>query len=161
MCLCLCLCVCLCVCVQTSLPPGYRLSLIDMGLVIEYLIGGAYRSTYTRKHFRTAYNRLQDEVNNMVYLSLIHSRSVLSFSFGSVCVCPCVCVCCLQESRRVSTSSMSEQKIGIIPNSQRRGSPQEPHFFRTAQPYKRKVGGGFFYSFYWHRKPSVKSGMFI
>nr|XP_020446049.1 transient receptor potential cation channel subfamily M member 7-like isoform X2 [Monopterus albus] len=40
---------------QTSLPIGYRPSLIDMGLVIEYLIGGAYSSTYTRKHFRAAY----------------------------------------------------------------------------------------------------------
>ncbi|XP_031704839.1 transient receptor potential cation channel subfamily M member 6 isoform X3 [Anarrhichthys ocellatus] len=46
---------------QTSLPIGYRLSLIDMGLVIEYLIGGAYRSTYTRKHFRAAYISLQDK----------------------------------------------------------------------------------------------------
>ncbi|TMS03286.1 Transient receptor potential cation channel subfamily M member 6 [Larimichthys crocea] len=46
---------------QTSLPIGYRLSLIDIGLVIEYLIGGAYRSTYTRKHFRAAYVRLQDK----------------------------------------------------------------------------------------------------
>ncbi|XP_071338532.1 transient receptor potential cation channel subfamily M member 6 isoform X2 [Trachinotus anak] len=46
---------------QTSLPIGYRLSLIDMGLVMEYLIGGAYRSTYTRKHFRAAYSRLQDK----------------------------------------------------------------------------------------------------
>uniref|UniRef100_A0A3P9LRN6 non-specific serine/threonine protein kinase n=1 Tax=Oryzias latipes TaxID=8090 RepID=A0A3P9LRN6_ORYLA len=45
---------------QTSLPAGYRLSLIDVGLVIEYLIGGAYRSTYTRKHFRAAYSRMQD-----------------------------------------------------------------------------------------------------
>ncbi|XP_054906514.1 transient receptor potential cation channel subfamily M member 6 isoform X4 [Poeciliopsis prolifica] len=44
---------------QTSLPTGYRLSLIDMGLVIEYLIGGAYRSTYTRKNFRAAYSRIQ------------------------------------------------------------------------------------------------------
>uniref|UniRef100_A0A8C6VST1 non-specific serine/threonine protein kinase n=1 Tax=Nothobranchius furzeri TaxID=105023 RepID=A0A8C6VST1_NOTFU len=43
---------------QTSLPVGYRLSLIDMGLVIEYLIGGAYRSTYTRKNFRAAYSRI-------------------------------------------------------------------------------------------------------
>uniref|UniRef100_A0A8D3BRK0 non-specific serine/threonine protein kinase n=1 Tax=Scophthalmus maximus TaxID=52904 RepID=A0A8D3BRK0_SCOMX len=48
---------------QTSLPLGYRLSLIDMGLVIEYLIKGAYRSTYTRKHFRAAYSRLQDKVS--------------------------------------------------------------------------------------------------
>ncbi|XP_037633258.1 transient receptor potential cation channel subfamily M member 6 isoform X1 [Sebastes umbrosus] len=46
---------------QTSLPIGYRLSLIDMGLVIEYLIGGAYRSTYTRKHFRAAYSRQKDK----------------------------------------------------------------------------------------------------
>ncbi|CAJ1067967.1 transient receptor potential cation channel subfamily M member 6 isoform X3 [Xyrichtys novacula] len=46
---------------QTSLPLGYRLSLIDMGLVIEYLIGGAYRSTYTRKQFRAAYSFLQDK----------------------------------------------------------------------------------------------------
>ncbi|XP_034547988.1 transient receptor potential cation channel subfamily M member 6 isoform X2 [Notolabrus celidotus] len=46
---------------QTSLPLGDRLSLIDMGLVIEYLIGGAYRSSYTRKHFRAAYSRLQDK----------------------------------------------------------------------------------------------------
>ncbi|XP_043968718.1 transient receptor potential cation channel subfamily M member 6 isoform X1 [Gambusia affinis] len=44
---------------QTSLPTGYRLSVIDMGLVIEYLIGGAYRSTYTRKNFRAAYSRIQ------------------------------------------------------------------------------------------------------
>ncbi|XP_067376278.1 transient receptor potential cation channel subfamily M member 6 isoform X3 [Channa argus] len=40
---------------QSSLPVGYRLTLIDMGLVIEYLIGAAYRSTYTRKNFRAAY----------------------------------------------------------------------------------------------------------
>uniref|UniRef100_A0A3P8SYT9 non-specific serine/threonine protein kinase n=1 Tax=Amphiprion percula TaxID=161767 RepID=A0A3P8SYT9_AMPPE len=46
---------------QTSLPIGYHLSLIDMGLVIEYLIGGAYRSTYTRKHFRAAYSRMQEK----------------------------------------------------------------------------------------------------
>uniref|UniRef100_A0A4W6FV62 non-specific serine/threonine protein kinase n=1 Tax=Lates calcarifer TaxID=8187 RepID=A0A4W6FV62_LATCA len=53
---------------QTSLPIGYRLSLIDIGLVIEYLIGGAYRSTYTRKHFRAAYSRLQDKVSSDSYI---------------------------------------------------------------------------------------------
>uniref|UniRef100_A0A672JQ84 Transient receptor potential cation channel, subfamily M, member 6 n=1 Tax=Salarias fasciatus TaxID=181472 RepID=A0A672JQ84_SALFA len=46
---------------QTSLPLGYRLSLIDMGLVIEDLIGGAYRSTYTRKPFRAVYSHMQDK----------------------------------------------------------------------------------------------------
>lgn len=58
--------------VKTSLPVSYRLSVIDMGLVIEYLIGGAYRSTYTRKHFRAAYSRLQDKVS----VSSSHSRLV-------------------------------------------------------------------------------------
>ncbi|KAM9858169.1 transient receptor potential cation channel subfamily M member 6 [Aulostomus maculatus] len=88
---------------QTSLPPGHRLSLIDMGLVIEYLIGGAYRSTYTRKHFRAAYSRLQDK-----------------------------------EGRRDISSSASKQRRGLILNTKRSQSPQELHFFRTAQPYKRK-----------------------
>uniref|UniRef100_A0A8C7YRE8 non-specific serine/threonine protein kinase n=1 Tax=Oryzias sinensis TaxID=183150 RepID=A0A8C7YRE8_9TELE len=72
---------------QTSLPAGYRLSLIDVGLVIEYLIGGAYRSSYTRKHFRAAYSRM----------------------------------------------------LGLKSNSRRNGSRQDLQFFRTAQPYKRKV----------------------
>ncbi|XP_062399848.1 transient receptor potential cation channel subfamily M member 6 [Sardina pilchardus] len=40
------------------LPAGYRISLIDVGLLIEYLIGGAYRSAYTRKNFRAVYSRL-------------------------------------------------------------------------------------------------------
>uniref|UniRef100_A0A674P9K6 non-specific serine/threonine protein kinase n=1 Tax=Takifugu rubripes TaxID=31033 RepID=A0A674P9K6_TAKRU len=44
---------------QTSLPEGYRLSIIDVGLVMEYLMGGAYCSTYTRKPFRAVYSRLQ------------------------------------------------------------------------------------------------------
>uniref|UniRef100_A0A672JPF2 non-specific serine/threonine protein kinase n=1 Tax=Salarias fasciatus TaxID=181472 RepID=A0A672JPF2_SALFA len=73
---------------QTSLPLGYRLSLIDMGLVIEDLIGGAYRSTYTRKPFRAVYS---------------HMRS---------------------------------------------GSPQGQQFFRTAQPYKHKVGHAFQKTFF-------------
>ncbi|XP_073696374.1 transient receptor potential cation channel subfamily M member 6 [Garra rufa] len=42
---------------QTRLPAAYRISLIDIGMVIEYLIGGAYRSSYTRKSFRAMYSR--------------------------------------------------------------------------------------------------------
>lgn len=87
---------------QTSLPISYRLSLIDMGLVIEYLIGGAYRSTYTRKHFRAAYSRMQDK-----------------------------------EARRGSSASLSKHRRGLMPTSTGR-SLQDLHFFRTAQPYKRK-----------------------
>ncbi|KAF3815938.1 hypothetical protein GH733_016043 [Mirounga leonina] len=43
---------------QHALLSGYRITLIDIGLVIEYLIGGAYRSSYTRKSFRALYNNL-------------------------------------------------------------------------------------------------------
>ncbi|XP_051978776.1 transient receptor potential cation channel subfamily M member 1-like isoform X2 [Xyrauchen texanus] len=41
-----------------NLPPDYQITLIDIGLVVEYLMGGAYRCNYTRKNFRTLYNNL-------------------------------------------------------------------------------------------------------
>uniref|UniRef100_A0A8B9RI91 Transient receptor potential cation channel, subfamily M, member 1b n=1 Tax=Astyanax mexicanus TaxID=7994 RepID=A0A8B9RI91_ASTMX len=41
-----------------NLPPDYQITLIDIGLVVEYLIGGAYRCNYTRKSFRSLYNNL-------------------------------------------------------------------------------------------------------
>lgn len=43
---------------QGNLPPDYQITLIDIGLVLEYLMGGAYRSNYTRKAFRNLYNNL-------------------------------------------------------------------------------------------------------
>ncbi|XP_012588118.1 PREDICTED: transient receptor potential cation channel subfamily M member 1 [Condylura cristata] len=43
---------------KSNLPPDYHISLIDIGLVLEYLMGGAYRCSYTRKSFRTLYNNL-------------------------------------------------------------------------------------------------------
>ncbi|KAA0724289.1 Transient receptor potential cation channel subfamily M member 1 [Triplophysa tibetana] len=41
-----------------NFPPDYQTTLIDIGLVMEYLMGGAYRSNYTRKSFRNLYNNL-------------------------------------------------------------------------------------------------------
>ncbi|XP_006835068.1 PREDICTED: transient receptor potential cation channel subfamily M member 6 [Chrysochloris asiatica] len=43
---------------QNTLLSVYRITLMDIGLVIEYLLGGAYRSSYTRKNFRALYNNL-------------------------------------------------------------------------------------------------------
>lgn len=43
---------------QGNLPPDYQITLIDIGLVLEVLMGGAYRCKYTRKTFRTLYNNL-------------------------------------------------------------------------------------------------------
>uniref|UniRef100_A0A8C3KV93 Transient receptor potential cation channel subfamily M member 6 n=1 Tax=Chrysolophus pictus TaxID=9089 RepID=A0A8C3KV93_CHRPC len=57
---------------QSTLPSDYRISLIDIGLVIEYLLGEAYRSSYTRKHFRVLYNNLyrKHKVNSVKCLPL-------------------------------------------------------------------------------------------
>uniref|UniRef100_A0A8C6THV7 Transient receptor potential cation channel, subfamily M, member 1a n=1 Tax=Neogobius melanostomus TaxID=47308 RepID=A0A8C6THV7_9GOBI len=41
-----------------NLPPDYQITLIDIGLVLEFLMGGAYRCNYTRKGFRSLYNNL-------------------------------------------------------------------------------------------------------
>ncbi|XP_029290260.1 transient receptor potential cation channel subfamily M member 1b [Cottoperca gobio] len=41
-----------------NLPPDYQITLIDIGLVLECFMGGAYRSNYTRKAFRHLYNNL-------------------------------------------------------------------------------------------------------
>ncbi|CAL8243217.1 unnamed protein product [Lota lota] len=43
---------------QGNLPPNYKITLIDVGLVIEFLMGGTYRCNYTRKRFRIIYNSL-------------------------------------------------------------------------------------------------------
>ncbi|KAG9331519.1 hypothetical protein JZ751_018922 [Albula glossodonta] len=93
---------------QSHLPIGYRVSLIDVGLVIEYLIGGAYRSTYTRKHFRATYN---------------HQRKVWN----------------TQEGNRGGVGLFNMMpKAPSMQRENQASSPPRPHFFRTAQPYKRK-----------------------
>uniref|UniRef100_A0AAY5F2A9 non-specific serine/threonine protein kinase n=1 Tax=Electrophorus electricus TaxID=8005 RepID=A0AAY5F2A9_ELEEL len=51
-------CNCTSVCLQCRLSVGHKISLIDIGMAIEYLIGGAYRSTYMRKSFRAVYNQI-------------------------------------------------------------------------------------------------------
>uniref|UniRef100_A0A3Q3K162 non-specific serine/threonine protein kinase n=1 Tax=Monopterus albus TaxID=43700 RepID=A0A3Q3K162_MONAL len=43
---------------KSHLPPNYRITLIDVGLVIEFLMGGTYRCNYTRKRFRIIYNNM-------------------------------------------------------------------------------------------------------
>uniref|UniRef100_A0A670JFD6 non-specific serine/threonine protein kinase n=1 Tax=Podarcis muralis TaxID=64176 RepID=A0A670JFD6_PODMU len=68
---------------QSTLPVDYKISLIDIGLVIEYLIGGAYQSSYTRKHFRVLYNSLyrKREVNSQKTAVLHKTRKKLKDEF--------------------------------------------------------------------------------
>ncbi|XP_040273005.1 transient receptor potential cation channel subfamily M member 6 isoform X3 [Bufo bufo] len=97
---------------QSNLSKDYKITLIDVGLVIEYLIGGAYRSSYTRKSFRALYNSLyrkQKRTHNSTN-SLARSLSNLSLS---------------QNSQMNSKLASPENTL-------------HSQFLRTAQPYKRK-----------------------
>uniref|UniRef100_A0A8C0YJZ6 Transient receptor potential cation channel, subfamily M, member 1a n=1 Tax=Cyprinus carpio carpio TaxID=630221 RepID=A0A8C0YJZ6_CYPCA len=59
-----------------NLPPDYQITLIDIGLVLEYLMGGAYRCHYTRKSFRTLYNNLYGLKRVSNPLKKPHSRNL-------------------------------------------------------------------------------------
>lgn len=69
---------------QHTLLAGYRITLIDIGLVIEYLIGGAYRSSYTRKNFRTLYNLYRKHKVAQLKSILVKLRIINSNTFKKV-----------------------------------------------------------------------------
>ncbi|XP_009998099.1 PREDICTED: transient receptor potential cation channel subfamily M member 6 [Chaetura pelagica] len=93
---------------QNTLSLDYKISLIDIGLVIEYLLGGAYRSSYTRKNFRILYNDLYRK----------HKRVLSSFSQSL--------------SHSLHQSNQTGSRMGSAE------STLHSQFFRTAQPYKYK-----------------------
>uniref|UniRef100_A0A670Y8W4 non-specific serine/threonine protein kinase n=1 Tax=Pseudonaja textilis TaxID=8673 RepID=A0A670Y8W4_PSETE len=98
---------------QSTLPVDYKILLIDIGLVIEYLIGGAYQSSYTRKHFRILYNNIyrKHKVNNHM-IPYVASRLVQNLSLHQV-------------NQTGSRSGTAENTL-------------HSQFIRTAQPYKYK-----------------------
>ncbi|XP_037653461.1 transient receptor potential cation channel subfamily M member 6 [Choloepus didactylus] len=93
---------------QNTLLSGYRITLIDIGLVIEYLIGGAYRSSYTRKNFRAFYNNISRK----------HKRVT---SFAQSLSQPSLHLRCSSGNRNESAESTLHYQ-----------------FIRTVQPYKFK-----------------------
>ncbi|KAM8960568.1 transient receptor potential cation channel subfamily M member 6 [Pelodytes ibericus] len=98
---------------QSYLSPDYKMSLIDVGMVIESLIGGAYRSSYTRKSFRALYNSLYRKHKRVAHPSSNHLAQNLSHLSIN------------QNSHMNSKLASPESTL-------------HSHFFRTAQPYKRK-----------------------
>ncbi|XP_071425090.1 transient receptor potential cation channel subfamily M member 7 isoform X3 [Pithys albifrons albifrons] len=97
---------------QGNLPPGYKINLIDVGLVIEYLMGGTYRCTYTRKRFRAIYNSLSG--NNR--------RSSRNPSNATPQMCK------------------SHESFGN--RADKKDKMRHNHFIKTAQPYKPKIDTG-------------------
>uniref|UniRef100_A0A674C4H1 non-specific serine/threonine protein kinase n=1 Tax=Salmo trutta TaxID=8032 RepID=A0A674C4H1_SALTR len=93
---------------QGNLPPNYKMTLIDIGLVIEYLMGGTYRCNYTRKRFRIIYNNLHG-----------NSRRSGRHSAGP------------GSHLRKSQESFSIQ-------ADKKEKTRHDHFIKTAQPYKPK-----------------------
>uniref|UniRef100_A0A8C2P641 non-specific serine/threonine protein kinase n=1 Tax=Capra hircus TaxID=9925 RepID=A0A8C2P641_CAPHI len=96
-------------CFQGNLPPGYKITLIDIGLVIEYLMGGTYRCTYTRKRFRLIYNSLGG--NNR--------RSGRNTSS--------------------STPQLRKSQESFGNRADKKEKTRHNHFIKTAQPYRPKI----------------------
>uniref|UniRef100_A0A5F9D8G8 non-specific serine/threonine protein kinase n=1 Tax=Oryctolagus cuniculus TaxID=9986 RepID=A0A5F9D8G8_RABIT len=94
---------------QGNLPPGYKITLIDIGLVIEYLMGGTYRCTYTRKRFRLIYNSLGG--NNR--------RSGRNTSS--------------------STPQLRKSHESFGNRADKKEKMRHNHFIKTAQPYRPKM----------------------
>uniref|UniRef100_A0A2D4II82 TRPM-like domain-containing protein n=5 Tax=Micrurus TaxID=8634 RepID=A0A2D4II82_MICLE len=94
---------------QGNLPPGYKLTLIDVGLVVEYLMGGTYRCTYTRKRFRVIYNSLSGS----------NRRSGRNASG--------------------STPQLRKSHEPFGNRVDKKEKMRHNHFIKTAQPYKPKV----------------------
>ncbi|KAG9352239.1 hypothetical protein JZ751_020652 [Albula glossodonta] len=93
---------------QGNLPPNYKITLIDVGLVIEYLMGGTYRCNYTRKRFRIIYNNL-------------HGNSRRSGR---------------QSSSSGSHLRRNHESFSI--QADKKEKTRHNHFIKTAQPYKPK-----------------------
>uniref|UniRef100_A0A8C4YLA8 non-specific serine/threonine protein kinase n=1 Tax=Gopherus evgoodei TaxID=1825980 RepID=A0A8C4YLA8_9SAUR len=94
---------------QGNLPPGYKINLIDVGLVIEYLMGGTYRCTYTRKRFRVIYNSLSGN-------SRRSGRN---------------------PSNNTPQLRKSHEPFGN--RADKKEKMRHNHFIKTAQPYKPKI----------------------
>ncbi|MBN3290125.1 TRPM7 protein, partial [Polypterus senegalus] len=95
---------------QGNLPPDYKVTLIDVGLVIEYLMGGTYRCNYTRKRFRIVYNNL-------------HGNSRRSGRHSS--------------SSSVPQLRKNHESFNI--RADKKEKTRHNHFIKTAQPYKPKI----------------------
>ncbi|XP_035252165.1 transient receptor potential cation channel subfamily M member 7-like isoform X5 [Anguilla anguilla] len=93
---------------QGHLPPNYKITLIDVGLVIEYLMGGTYRCNYTRKRFRIIYNNLYGNSR----------RSGRHITIGG--------------------SHLHKNRESFCIHVDKKEKTRHNHFIKTAQPYKPK-----------------------
>ncbi|XP_076249025.1 transient receptor potential cation channel, subfamily M [Calliopsis andreniformis] len=67
--------------VRPNIPRGYMYTLHDIGLVINKLMGGAYRSQYTRRRFRIIYTKVMKRSGGHPQHHM-HRNSCVSSSFN-------------------------------------------------------------------------------
>ncbi|CAN8029440.1 unnamed protein product, partial [Ixodes persulcatus] len=82
--------------VRKNLPSGYRYTLYDIGLVVEKLMGGAYRSAYCRRKFRNLYSTvmrrmstaptLHTALNTEASAALLGTDSTFSHPFNELLI---------------------------------------------------------------------------
>ncbi|CAG0883890.1 unnamed protein product [Cyprideis torosa] len=66
--------------VRPTLPSNPRYTLMDIGLVIEKLMGGAFRSNYCRRRFRLVYAAVMNRAERNLFGTLAPVASVLRFA---------------------------------------------------------------------------------
>uniref|UniRef100_A0A674NLK3 non-specific serine/threonine protein kinase n=1 Tax=Takifugu rubripes TaxID=31033 RepID=A0A674NLK3_TAKRU len=99
---------------QSHLPPNYKITLIDIGLIIEYLMGGTYRCNYTRKRFRIIYNNL-------------HGNSRVTLA------------CTLSGRHSAPGSHLRRNHETFSMEADKKEKTRHNQFIKTAQPYKPKL----------------------
>jgi transient receptor potential cation channel subfamily M protein 3 len=70
--------------VRPHMPRNYSYTLIDIGLVINKLMGGAYRSSYTRRKFRHNYTVLMKKPTPIVQSALARVYRYFQFYCHSI-----------------------------------------------------------------------------
>ncbi|XP_046433242.1 transient receptor potential cation channel trpm isoform X2 [Neodiprion fabricii] len=70
--------------VRPHIPRGYIYTLHDIGLVINKLMGGAYRAQYTRRKFRAVYSRVMKKSGGHAHHAHAH-RTNSATSFAGRC----------------------------------------------------------------------------
>ncbi|CAL1279991.1 unnamed protein product, partial [Larinioides sclopetarius] len=75
--------------VRKNIPRLYRYTLYDIGLIIEKLMGGAYRSSYCRRKFRHLYNNVMRKIIAVSATPTL-SQTINTSTINSPCETACL-----------------------------------------------------------------------
>lgn len=71
------------------MDSSHRISLLDIGLVIEKLIGNGYLSEYCKREFKTKYNKyIMKKVTTITKLSILYRLKNVPINFTTFSLSP-------------------------------------------------------------------------